>query len=195
MSLGLDNIPPDELEAVKKTVNTFEDALTIAENPDRRTKATVKAKNDARKVAEKASRGFIKANLTNNRKLTDADREKIGLPVHDTNPTPAPDIVSRPEIEIRFHNLQEHVLVVHDSATGSAARPAHAIGFEIWRKVGEPAPAIDSDWLLVVQALHSPHTLHYTQAESNLRAYYRVRWVNSRGVPGPWSETQSAIIP
>jgi hypothetical protein len=84
---------------------------------------------------------------------------------------------------------------VRDTETKSAGKPAHVAGFEIWRKVGDPAPTTEADWQLVVQAPHSPHALNYNEEESGQRAYYRVRWVNTRGVPGPWSEIQNAIIP
>jgi hypothetical protein len=56
------------------------------------------------------------------------------------------------------------------------------------------APVDDTDFQLVVQAPHSPHALTYTKAESGVRVYYRARWINTRGVPGPWSEVKNAVI-
>jgi hypothetical protein len=132
--------------------------------------------------------------LIRNHLLTDGDRDMLGIPIHDTKPTPAPPITSKPKLEVAVMQLQQHSLTLHDTETKSSGKPAHAAGFEIWRKVGDPAPVTDEDYQLVVQAPHSPHVLAYAKAESGQRAYYRVRWINTRGVPGPWSETVSALI-
>jgi hypothetical protein len=67
-------------------------------------------------------------------------------------------------------------------------------GFEIWRCIGKE-PQGDGDWSMVAVPSHSPHTLNYDMSQSGMRVYYRVRWINTRGVPGPWSEVVSAIIP
>jgi hypothetical protein len=151
-------------------------------------------KNEARIDYVANLRGLNNTYLMHNPGLTDEDRALFGLPVHDTKPTPAPPSNSRPEVEVDFTQLQKHTLIVHDAGTKSAGKPAHAAGFEIWRKIGDPAPVDDPDYQLVVQAPHSPHALTYAKAESGLRVYYRARWINTRGVPGPWSETESAVI-
>jgi hypothetical protein len=189
------NIPADAMTAIRTKQARWIAAFNAAEDPETRTKAAIKEKQEARDDYETTLREFVKAYLTYNPAMTDADRENFGLPVHDTKPTPAPAIGSRPEVEVDFKQIQKHILTVRDTEAKGAGKPAHVAGFEIWRKVGEPAPATDTDWQLVVQAPHSPHALNYSEAESGLRVYYRVRWVNTRGVPGPWSETQNAIIP
>jgi hypothetical protein len=187
-------IPPTAFTALREKQARWAAAFAAAEDPETRTKASVKEKQEAREDYEAALREFIRAYLTYNPALTDADRENFGLPVHDTKPTPAPPVNSRPEVEVGFAEIQKHTLTVRDTGRKKAGKPAHAAGFEIWRKVGGDAPATDADWQLVAQAPRSPHDLNYNEAESGLRVYYRVRWVNTRGVPGPWSETVSAII-
>jgi hypothetical protein len=187
-------IPQSILTEVTTRQSRWTSAFSAAENPATRTKAAVKKKQDARDDYEQTLRELIRAYLTYNPAITDADRENLGLPVHDTKPTPAPPITVRPEVEVEFAEVQQHTLIVRNPVSKSAGKPAHAAGFEIWRKVGGEAPAADADWQLVTQAPHSPHTLSYNQSESGLRVYYRVRWVNTRGVPGPWSETVNAII-
>jgi hypothetical protein len=188
------NIPPEELTKLQALQTRWEAAFAVAENPATRTKGAVKEKQEARNDYEAELRRVIKAYITYNPVVTDKEREDMGLPVHDAKPTPAPAITSRPELEVRFSEIQRHTLVVQDSELKGHARPAHAAGFEIWRKVGDPAPATEADWQLVAQVPHSPHDLTYSETESGLRVYYRVRWVNTRGVAGPWSETVGAII-
>ena len=47
---------------------------------------------------------------------------------------------------------------------------------------------------LVEQAPRSPHTLDYDFSERYHAAWYALRWVNTRGEKGPWSEIISAVI-
>jgi hypothetical protein len=97
-------------------------------------------------------------------------------------------------VEVNFKNVQEHTLEVRDIETRSTAKPPHARGFQIFRKIGGEPPASDEDWTLAAEAPHSPYTLVYNQSQAGQRVYYRVRWVNTRGIPGPWSEPVSAVI-
>jgi hypothetical protein len=187
-------IPEAVIAATHAAQARWEAAFKKTQDPATRTKGAVLEKNEAHTAYETNIRGVNNTYLMYNPLLTDEDREDFGLPVHDTKPTPAPPINSWPELEVDFTRIQKHTLTAQDSESKSAGKPAHAAGFEIWRKVGDPAPTTNSDWQLVVQAPHSPHALDYDEAESGLRVYYRARWINTRGVPGPWSETESAII-
>jgi hypothetical protein len=193
-SLERFGFPQERYAQLTLLLDAFTRKFELATVPDTRTKPAVQAKNDARHALKKAIRQAVKEYLTYNHLLTSGDRDNLGLPVYKTSRTPAHAIMSRPELEVDFKEIQRHTLTVRDSETKGAGRPAHAAGFEIWRKVGAPAPADDTDFQLVVQAPHSPCSLDYTAAESGQRAYYRVRWVNTRGVPGPWSDVKHAVI-
>jgi hypothetical protein len=188
------NISSSTWSLITPLITLFETAYAKARDPNRG-KADVQAKNEARDTLKKSVRQYVKEYLINNHLISNSDRERMGLPVHDTQPTPAPAITERPELEIEFGEIQEHRLKVRRLESKGGGKPDHCSGFEIWRKVGGDPPASDADWQLVVQAPHSPHTLGYDQSQSGLRVYYRVRWINTRGVPGPWSEPQSALIP
>jgi hypothetical protein len=188
------NIPPDAITAIRAKQARWTKAFKATEDPATRTKATVKEKQEARAAFEHDVRVFNNAYLIHNPAMTDVDRENFGLPVHDTKPTPAPEITSCPELEVNFNSIQRHMLTARNAETWGIGKPAHVAGFEIWRKVGDPAPADDIDFQLVVQATRSPYVLNYHKEESGLRVYYRARWMNTRGVPGPWSKTASAII-
>jgi hypothetical protein len=187
-------IAADTWAHITPLIDDYEAAYAKATDPNRG-KADVRAKNEARDALKAATRQYVREYLASNHLISNGERENMGLPVHDTKPTRAPRITVRPEMKVEFDKTQEHTLVVHDPVSRSAGKPAHVAGFEIWRKVGGDAPATEADWQLVVQAPHSPYTLKYDLSESGLRAYYRVRWVNTRGVPGPWSDMHSAIIP
>ena len=40
----------------------------------------------------------------------------------------------------------------------------------------------------------SPYTRDYPGSEGGKQAHYMLRWVNTRGETGPWSETATATI-
>jgi len=174
----------------------WEAAFALAEDPATRTKPSVAAKKVARTALEKELRASVKEHITYNRSVSDADRGNMGLPVHDSKPTPAAVPTTRPEVEVKFDQQREHSLHVYDSVQSSAGKPGGTMGFEIYRTVvapDAPQPAVEQ-MQLVVLALHSPHKLAYTSAEQGKRVYYAVRWMNTRGQAGPWSELASAIV-
>jgi hypothetical protein len=188
-------VPQEEYDLLEQEKNIYAQKLQVANADATRTSVNILGKNVAKQVLEKHIRKVVKAFLINNPLLTKEDLKLLGLPIHDTTPTPAPPITTHPEVKVSYTEVQQHIITVHDEEGKSVGKPKHAAGFEIWRKVGDPAPVDDTDFQLVVQAPHSPHTLTYTKAESGLRVHYRVRWINTRGVPGPWSEDRSAVIP
>jgi hypothetical protein len=194
-SLAVFGFPEERYTQLVLLLDDFTQKLELATSPGTRTSPAVQLKNTARHALKKAIRQAVKEYLAYNHLLSTGDRIALGLPVHDETPSRAPAITSRPELEVGFREIQQHTLTVRDAETKSAGKPAHAVGFEVWRKVGAPASVPETDWQLVLQAPHSPWVLNYMAEESGLRAHYRIRWVNTRGVPGPWSAIISAIIP
>jgi hypothetical protein len=195
LGAGRWEISPRALETLVEPGERWETAFKAATDPATRTPAALTEKKEARQAYEAVLRPFVKGHLTYNELVTDADRRDMGLPVHDKTLTPVGPVESRPEVEVKFNDVQEHVLVVRDSTTKSAGKPDGVAGFEIWRAVSDRLPASDDAWSLVRQATRSPHKLTYPQSDEGKRVYYRARWVNTRGVPGPWSETKFAFIP
>jgi hypothetical protein len=172
----------------------WDNAWSVYNSPTvERTHSITSEKNNARTAylppLEKLVE-MLKASPT----VTQTDLELMGIHIPDKIRTPAPPIHVRGIVEVDFKEVQEHTLSVRDVDTKSTAKPAHARGFDIHRKIGGEPPVSDEDWTFVAEAPHSPHTLVYNQSQSGQRVYYRVRWVNTRGVPGPWSEPVSAVI-
>ncbi|EIP97021.1 hypothetical protein OpiT1DRAFT_05582 [Opitutaceae bacterium TAV1] len=184
-----------ELEPLMALQATWRDAWAAASNPATRTPAAIKAKEEAMAAYIAGIRQFVQEYLTKNHRVSDADRLNMGLPIHDTTPTPAPVPATRPIGEADFSEYLVHTLRVRDSASGGEHKLPHTVGFEVWRKIGgETMPGID-EMHLVALALHSPYRAVYPSAQQNQRVWYAFRWVSTRGEKGPWSEIISAIIP
>ncbi len=81
-----------------------------------------------------------------------------------------------------------------NDATGNGnAKPEGAMGCEIWVKVGS-APADPSELHFLGLDTRTPCTAEYGGEDAGKTAHYMLRWVNSKGEQGPWSQTVSATI-
>ena len=187
-------IPEQSIAAFSDERRRWNNAYSISINPAKRTPAAVQEKTDARRDYEAVLRPFIQGQLMHNLKVTDSDRRDMGLPVYDRTPTPAALPGTRPELEIDFSQIARHILRVRDSESKGSGRPLHVIGFEIWRRVGGSGSPTYEEMQLVELATRSPHTLKYATTERSHTAWYALRWINTRGEKGPWSEIVSAVI-
>ena len=61
-------------------------------------------------------------------------------------------------------------------------------------KVGDPAPTDPSERTFLSLDTRTPYTADYPGGDANKIAHYMLRWLNTRGDKGPWSETPSATI-
>ncbi|MDR0348889.1 MAG: hypothetical protein LBH90_05270 [Tannerella sp.] len=177
-------------------LNTYREKLSLADAPETRTKATVQAKNDARKILKRRLRASIAEYLTHNHLLTDADRDNLGLPVYDTKPTPAPLPTDMPAGEVDTSTHQQHRIRVKSGTLTGKTKPQKVHGYEVWRKIGGNPPADDSEYTYVCLSTRSLTVIDYPLTDVGKMVYYRFRWVNTRNQPGPWSEGYlSAVIP
>jgi hypothetical protein len=126
-----------------------------------------------------------------------AQREALGI-VSSSFATATPDLGASddtPLALVDIGNRLKHVLTVKNISDGEVkkAKPAGAIGCEVWRKVGA-APTGPADMQLLGVAPKSPYTIEYADEDAGKTAYYALRWINSKGEKGSWSETESATI-
>jgi hypothetical protein len=187
-------IPEQSIAAFDNERRRWNSAYSTYLDPGKRTKAAVREKNDARKDYEAALRPFVQGQLMHNLKVTDSDRRNMNLPAYDRTYTLAAPPASYPELDIDFSQIGRHVLHVRDSELKGSGRPAHVVGFEIWRRIGGDTEPTLKEMHLVEQAPRSPHRLEYDFSERSQKVWYLLRWVNTRGVKGPWSGIVSAII-
>ncbi len=128
--------------------------------------------------------------------VDDAERAALGITVPDTDPTPTGPPTSRPVIEVRCDQRLQQTIVFRDELTPTRkAKPAGVLGAEVWVKVGDPPPVDpDTDLRFLGLDTSTPYLAIYSGSDSSQMAHYMLRWVNSKGDKGPWSETASATI-
>jgi hypothetical protein len=189
---GIPEAPVKELQALS---NTWTMAYNLAVNKKSRTSGNIQAKLKARSPFEKKLRKFIAQWLTYNDKVTDSDRENMGLTIKSETHTPVPDPVSYPNGVIDFSTGQQHTINFKDSESGAKAKPKGVYGCELWMKKGPDAPKDDTEYSYVAIKTRTPHKVSYNISETGKTVFYRMRWINKRGKPGPWSPPLSAVIP
>ncbi len=171
-------------------VSAFSSALTTATTPGTRTAVTVAAKETARTTLVADLRSLarrVQATLT----VTVAQKTDLGLPIRDVVPSPVPAPATKPALDLRGIDRQSHLILIADETTPTRrARPAGAIGAEVYAFIGAPGatpPADLKHWEYMGLASKSEFTVSYEAADANKQAVIVARWVNRRGESGPVS--------
>jgi len=156
--------------------------------------AATQLKNASRSALESKIReltGMIQANPA----VTDEQRASLGITIPKGTHTPAPVPATRPMGSVNNINRLEHIITFFDESTpNSKAKPFGVIGCEIWQKVGGTPPVDASELTYLATDTKSPYVSHFSGSQANQTAHYWLRWVNTRGETGPWSETISVTI-
>lgn len=131
----------------------------------------------------------------NGRGVSDVDRAGLGLTIPDTIPTPVGPPTTAPEGTVDTSQRLQHTVGFRDPTSAAPrAKPAGVQGCEIRVKIGGAPPIDASETEFVIVDPKTPHTVTYDGTDANKTAHYMLRWISTRGEPGPWSETVSASI-
>jgi hypothetical protein len=157
--------------------------------------AAVQAKNDARGNVETEVRSLVRR-IQASPIVTDEKKQAAVITVPDTTPTPTGPPTSAPVIfDVDTAQRLQHTVHFRDQATpDSRAKPAGVRGCEIWVKVGDPAPASESELAFETLDTRTPHTISFDPSDGGQTVHYWLRWVSTRGETGPWSAPVSATV-
>lgn len=151
-------------------------------------------KDDTRSATEDGVRPLV-ARLQASSVVTDAQRQSLGITVRSGTRTAAAAPTSRPVATVDTSQRLQHTISFVDELTPtSRAKPDGVSGCEIWAKVGSPAPADPRELNYLATDTRSPYTAEFGGGDAGKVVYYMLRWVNTRGDRGPWSQTVSATI-
>jgi hypothetical protein len=163
-------------------------ALTT--NADTRTKTATDNKDKA-KVDLMTTLRNVYADIPNS-VLTTTDRNTLNLPEPSKSRTPVPVPASKPIALVDTSNRLTHEVSYTDAA-GNAAKPTGVHGCEIWLRVG--VPALDDDDLTYAgTSTANPFEVKFKGEDAGKNVYYWLRWVNTRGEIGPWSDAVMATV-
>ena len=124
--------------------------------------------------------------------LTVEDRNTLNITERRTSRTPAPMPSTRPIAQVDTSNRLEHTISFSNN-DGGLAKPDGVRGCQIWFKIGEPAKDPDELSYMATDSA-SPYTYHFAGEVAGKNIYYWLRWENTRGEIGPWSDAVMATV-
>jgi hypothetical protein len=163
-----------------------------SQNPDLATKTV----NDSKGIADDEMQEILKKIFGDmpQSALTAQDRNVLNLPLRTNTNTKAPQPTTKPKGSVDTSKHLEHTISFVDEETpNSRAKPAGVRGCQIWCKIG--SPVVDpSELSYVATDTASPYVHHFNGADAGKVVYYWLRWENTRGEVGPWSDVVMATI-
>jgi hypothetical protein len=186
------HVSDDAFDGLLPLREAWQQAYAAAINPGTRTVATIHTKKSVKNAFIAEIRKTVKAYITYNPVVTSADREHMALPIHDGKPTPILAPEERPLMGINFSEHEQHLITVR-SLMGHA-KPDKTHGFELWSKIGDPAPVTEADFHYAGFNTKSKMLVKYNLSDVGKNVYYRARWVNAKNEPGPWGQMSKAVI-
>jgi hypothetical protein len=180
---------PEEILKELLTLNSdFDQKYFLSQAPETRTPVSVSAKNTARKKLEQKIRSSVNEYLVYNHLVTNEDRLSLGLHVRDNKPTLSPISNVAPSIVVNAPSVGviEFQII--------SAKPRGQYGAEFSWIISDETPI---DWGELINSsfcTQSSLRLVFEGQERGKTIYFAVRWVNTRGKKGVWSEIRSVII-
>jgi hypothetical protein len=188
-------LDPLEYGPILDLIKKYEDALAALDKPNSG-KADTQAKNDARDELKTATRAYVKEYLDSNHRINNEERILLGLPIHKNTHIPAPVAEDAPGIDVDRTHIGH--LKIYFFVKGNKYRKGKPEGQhcgELVFIISETAPAKWSDMVHSLVDTNSPFDLVFENDQRGKTIWFAVRWENTRGEKGPWTEIFKAIIP
>jgi len=157
--------------------------------------ASAKVQKDKTRAAIEAIARPMIQGFQASTKITDTQRAAMGINIRSATRTRVAVPSSRPVGTVDTSQRFEHTVRYRDESMSSRGKPAGVASCEIWSKVGGTPPKDLSEMTYLAASTRTPYQVQYTGAQAGQTVCYWLRWVNTRGEQGPWSEPVSATIP
>jgi len=188
-------IPASDFTTLKTVQGIWIEGFAQAKVKTNRDAGDVQAKNDARKLYQQSLRTFVKQWLAFNTRVSDRDRELMGVTVRKGTRTPRPKPATAPLGKIDFSKRLQHSVYFVDQATPTRrGKPVGIYGCEVWIKIDGAAPVEHSELTYIATSTRTPCVVTIEGKYAGKTAFYWLRWVNTCGETGPWSSTVSATV-
>jgi hypothetical protein len=195
-SLSIYGINQEKFAPIIPLYNRYVEKEAIAANPETATTGARHARDETRRMLERAWRSFINESIRYNSSVPTEDLEIFGVKKRDTTLTKVgiPDAV--PSLSVKQIGVRRYELAVFDSATGKKKKPKYAAGSYIYRAVTEPGkpPEHDSEYYRMNFSSNCHHILEFPIEQLAKQANICACYSNSHGEEGPKCSTEAFII-
>lgn len=188
---GIDQATADQIKALSNAWDTKYDKSVSAQEAAR---AAVGEKDAARGAFIALIRPTV-ARIQVDPAVSDGSKQAAGLPIRSTSRSPNPPPDTRPLVDVDASQRLRHIVKFRDEATPrSTAKPHGVRACQVWVKVGGEPPKDASELTYLADDSRSPYLAEFEGEDGGKTAYYWLRWINTRGETGPWSEMTEATI-
>jgi hypothetical protein len=161
------------------------------------TKLDITIRNEARKLSEKLLRSYVQGFIAKNPLVTVADKEAMQITVADSVPTSAGIPTGMASADIQYPGSTQLLLrIKHVEGTEFDEKANY--GYRIYYGVYAPndtPPATGKDLHLSRFTRTKKELFLFEPEDSGNKAWFCIRYENSKGKPGPWGTLFYAIIP
>jgi len=183
-----------DLTALQNAATDFENNFAANNAAQASAQGSRQKKDESRQDVVALARSLARQ-LQATATVKDSHRQSLGLNIRETTRTAAAEPTTRPVATVDTSQRLRHVVSFVDEETpGSRAKPAGVMGWEVWVKIGVTPPVDPSECHYLATDTATPYAVEYDGADAGKIAHYMLRWVNTRGERGPWSQTVSATI-
>jgi hypothetical protein len=177
-------------DLISLKLEAWNEIFPQSQNSNTKTKTIIQIKDGAKEELMTALRAVyadIPASI-----WTLEDRNTLNVHERSTTRTPAPVPTTVPIGQVDTSRRLEHT-ISFTNEDGSSAKPFGVHGCQIWYKIG--TPAVDpSELSFMFTDTSSPHIHQFNGEHVGKNVYYWLRWENTRGETGPWSDVVMATI-
>jgi hypothetical protein len=166
-------------------------------DPAQRTPLITFTKTEARKKYEALLRILV-LNLESNTRVTDEQRRAMGIVIRDHTRTPAETPTHYPAYMVDTSVIRQLIIHFWNMLLGgrlSKAKPHGVHGAEVRWGILPAEPRSVEELIHSSFDTRTPLTLTFDESERGKTVYFCLRWENTRGEKGPWSEIVMAVIP
>lgn len=193
-NLAVLHLTAPDLAPITNLVTEFADARVTNDANQAQARGSRAHKDDVRANMERLIRPLV-GRIQGTAGVTDEQRQGLGITVRSTTRTAVGAPTSRPVAAIDTTQRLQHTIAFVDELTPTTrAKPDGVSGCEIWTKIDGPPPTDPNELRYVATDTRSPYVAEFDGVNGGKIAYYMLRWVSTRGAPGPWSQTVSATI-
>ncbi len=181
-----------ENTALSDAIDAFERDFDDNNATQTAARAARQLKDDSKVVLVAALRSQSQKAQTSD--ITDEQRADLGLTVKDDIKTSVGVPETRPVIEIDTSQPLRHTINFYDNESESRGKPDGVRGAEIYVKIGGEAAMEADDYKYLGTDTATPYLATHKAENVGQQAHYMLRWVNTKGEPGAWSNVETATI-
>lgn len=182
-----------ETAALNALQTAWQSAFPAVANAKAAYDAAVALKNDLRQQLEDALRAIVRQ-IQSNPATTDEQRAGLGITVPDETRTRTPAPTTRPVGWVETDPLQNTMHFRDIKTPNSKAKPPGTRGCQLWFFIGPTPPTDMEQYDFLATDSQTPYIHALDMADVGKTISYRLRWVNNRDEPGPWSDLITATI-